>query len=397
MTKKVYPVTLAAYPVSLGAFPVSLSAIPVCQPQSDNFTAQCKSAVRSSLGAIPANVDPTLLPGYGPSHLQTAYGLTGISNSAGAGRTVAIVSAYASANLESDIGVYRTEFGLPPCTVAGGCLTIVAPNGNGHAADAGWAAETSLDAEMVSAICPLCNILVVQAKSAKISDLANAVDTAASYNPVAISNSYSTTEVGAVGYASHWVHPGIAITAGGGDGGYGVSFPASVPSVVAVGGVSLTQNADGSFAAPTVWSGTGSGCSAYFQKPTWQTDTGCLNRTVNDTAALADPNTGVIAYASQNGGWNVYGGTSVASPIVASLYALAGATAGMTDGSGLYTANGIGLMNQVLGSNGTCPVAYLCNGQSGYDGPDGNGMPYGLAAFQNTASTGTFTLSLIGS
>jgi len=395
-SKKVYPITLAAFPISLSAFPVSLSAFPVCTQQSDPTVAQCKSAIRSSLSAIPATVDPTLLPGYGPEHLQKAYGLIGISNASGAGRTVAVVSAYASANLESDLGVYRAEFGLPACTVANGCLKIIAPNGNGHAADAGWAAETAIDVEMVSAICPLCNIEVVQAKSAKISDLANAVDQAAADQPVAISNSFSTTEVGAVAYASHWNHPGIAITAGAGDDGYGVSFPASVPSVIAVGGVSLHQNPDGSFATPTVWSGTGSGCSAYFQKPTWQTDTGCPNRTVNDIAALADPNTGVIAYASQNGGWNVYGGTSVASPIIASMYALAGATAGMTDGSGLYTANGSGLMNQVIGSNGTCPVAYLCNGEPGYDGPDGNGMPYGLDAFQATASKGTFTLNLVG-
>lgn len=396
-SKKVYPITLAAFPISLSAFPVSLSAFPVCTQQSDPTIAQCKSAIRSSLSAIPASVDPTLLPGYGPDHLQKAYGLLNISGSAGAGQTVAIVSAYASANLESDIAIYRAEFGLPPCTVASGCLKIVAPNGNGHAADAGWAAETAIDAEMVSAICPLCNIEVVQAKSARISDLASAVDQAAADQPVAINNSYSTTESGAVSYASHWVHPGMAIVAGGGDGGYGVSFPASIPSVVAVGGVSLHQNADGSFAAPTVWSQTGSGCSAYFQKPSWQTDTGCANRTVNDIAAVADPNTGVIAYASQNGGWNVYGGTSVAAPIISAMYALAGATAGMTDGSALYTANGSGLMNQVTGSNGTCAVAYLCNGEPGYDGPDGNGMPYGLDAFQATASKGTFTLNLIGS
>ena len=395
-SKKFYPTSLSAFPVSLSAFPVSLSAFPVCQTQSDPTIAQCKSAIRSSLSAIPASVDPTQLPGYVPIHLQAAYGLTNISNTAGSGRKVAVVTAYVSSTLESDLATYRSEFGLPPCTVANGCLTIVNPNGNGHVADSGWASETAIDVEVVSAICPLCNIEVVSAKSAKISDLASAVDAAAADNPVAISNSYATTEVAAVGYASHWVHPGIAIVAGGGDNGYGVSFPASIPSVVAVGGVSLVQNPDGTFAAPTVWAGTGSGCSAYFKKPTWQTDTGCPNRTVNDIAAVADPNTGVMGYASQNGGWNVYGGTSVAAPIIAAMYALAGATAGMTDGSALYTANGNGLMNQVLGSNGTCPVAYLCNGEPTYDGPDGNGMPYGLAAFSSTASQGTFTLNLVG-
>src|SRR5437764_1241914 len=77
----------------------------------------------------------------------------------------------------------------------------------------------------------------------------------------------------------------------------------------------------------TVWSGAGSGCSAYITKPSWQTDTRCSRRTVADVSADADPNTGVSVYDSfRTTGWLVFGGTSVASPIVAGVYALAGNT-----------------------------------------------------------------------
>jgi subtilase family serine protease len=394
-----YPATLGAYPASAGAFPASLSAFPVCQTQSSG-TAMCKSAYRTSLSAIPATVNPQQLPGYAPVHLQSIYGLTSQSASLGSGATVAIVSAFVDANLANDLATYRAMFGLPACTVASGCLTIT--NAGNRLADVGWATETDADAEAVSAICPNCKIVVVQAKSAKIADLAAAVDQAATYNPAAISNSFATTEVGAVSYASHWSKSGMAIVAAAGDGGYagGPQFPASVPTVVAIGGASVQQNSDGTFATPTVWAGTGSGCSAYFAKPTWQLDSGCSNRTVNDITALADPATGMAAYSTQAGGWVVVGGTSIAAPMVSAMYALAGTTSGMLTGADLYDHPDnikYGLAG-VTGSNGTCSIAYLCTAStSNYDGPTGNGFPYGLQAFSYTAPENgdSFSLTLL--
>jgi len=148
-----------------------------------------------------------------------------------------------------------------------------------------------------------------------------------------------------------------------------------------VGGTSLIQNSNsgGRNGSETAWSGAGSGCSVYETKPSWQRDTGCTMRTVADASAVADPNTGVWVYYS--GGWYIFGGTSVASPIIASVYALAGNTATLTYGSSSYSAP-IGSLNDITsGNNGSCGGTYLCSAGAGYDGPTGNGTPSGTAAF----------------
>ena len=382
-----FPISLSAYPSSLGALPVSLSALPICQPGSGsgpNTTVPCGDLKRVAPASIPAGTPASALAGYQPLHLQGAYGVTSAAISGGTGQTVAIVSAFIDKYIEQDLGVYRSTFGLPACTVASGCLTIEVPNGNRPLPDDAWGEETALDTEMVSAICPNCKIVVIEAKSAKISDLAAAVDQAAGENAIAISNSYAIPEDSKTdGLQSHYNHSNVAIIVGAGDTGYGANFPAVSPNVVAVGGTSLVQNPDGTFAPQTVWAGTGSGCSAYIAKQKWQTDIGCKNRSVNDIAVVADPQTGVAGYSTYGNGWAVYGGTSIASPIVAGLYALAGNTKGMKDASGLYAAPQ-GSLAWILGTNGTCsPTAlYLCTATGpAYNGPAGNGVPYGLAAF----------------
>jgi subtilase family serine protease len=383
-----YPITLEAFPISLGAFPISAQAFPVCnaaQYDGKDQNAGCGAWRRSGLAGIPAGTPADQVPGYQPVHLQGAYGVTGEAASIGSGRTVAIVSAFIDKTIEKDLAVYRATFGLPPCTIASGCLTIDQPNGHQPMPDSTWGEETALDTEMVSAICPNCKIVVVEASSAKLQDLAAAVDDAASYHPNAISNSYAapegTGDKKLKGLAGHYQKPNIAIIAGAGDSGYGVNFPASAPGVIAVGGTTLTQRADGTFAHQEVWSGSGSGCSALFAKPKWQTDTGCKNRTVNDVAVVADPATGVAGYSSYAHGWNVYGGTSIAAPIVAAMFALSGAPEGLSDGSGIYSAPD-GSFAWIDGANGLCLPAYLCTaaGKS-YNGPAGVGVPYGLSGF----------------
>jgi subtilase family serine protease len=132
-----------------------------------------------------------------------------------------------------------------------------------------------------------------------------------------------------------------------------------------------------------VWSGAGSGCSAFITKPSWQTDAGCARRTVADVSAVADPNTGVAVYDTYRlhpGGWLVFGGTSVASPIIASVYALAGNGASLTYGSFPYSRKS-SLFDVASGSNGSCSGSYLCTGVIGFDGPTGNGTPNGTRAF----------------
>ncbi|MCA1644179.1 MAG: peptidase S8, partial [Chloroflexi bacterium] len=152
---------------------------------------------------------------------------------------------------------------------------------------------------------------------------------------------------------------------------------------------SLTRASNTRGWSETVWSGAGSGCSAYIPKPIWQLDTGCGRRTVADVAAVADPGTGVAVYDStaNNGqsGWLVFGGTSVGSPIIASVYALAGNTAAINDGSYSYSHTR-SLFDVTSGSNGSCVrgrrgSAYLCTGSAGYDGPTGNGTPNATGGF----------------
>ncbi len=265
--------------------------------------------------------------GYNPADLLSAYKLPS-SSTVGSGQTVAIVDAYDDPNAESDLGTYRSQFGLSACTTANGCFRKVNQTGGTHypRGNKSWAQEISLDLDMVSAICPNCHILLVEATTNSFSNLAAAVDEAAALGANEISNSYGGSEYSnEVTDQSHYNHPGIAITVSSGDSGYGVQFPAASRYVTAVGGTTLNKASNSRGWSETVWSGAGSGCSAYITKPTWQTDSGCSRRTVADVAADADPNTGVSVYDTYHEtGWLVFGGTSVASPIIASVYALAG-------------------------------------------------------------------------
>lgn len=338
---------------------------------------------------------PTPVPGnpagYGPTDLHNAYSLPGLAagDTTGTGQTVAIVDAYNDPTAESDLGVYRSQYGLSPCTTANGCFRKVNQTGGTTmpATNASWAQEISLDIDMVSAVCPNCHILLVEANTASFADLSTAVDTAASLGANAISNSYGGTESAtSVSYDSHYNHAGVAITASSGDSGYGTQSPASGASVVAVGGTNLTA---GTW-AETAWASAGSGCSGYNAMPSWQSGviSGCTKRGEADVSAVADPNTGVAVYDSTpyNGssGWLVFGGTSVASPVIASVFGLAANAATVMSGgssaSYVYAHAAGNLKDVTSGSNGACGTA-VCNAGTGWDGPTGLGTPKGLGAF----------------
>jgi subtilase family serine protease len=349
----------------------------VC-PSAAPGEARCHSLVRVDANGQP---QPNITPkGYGPVDLRAAYSLGSVSG--GSGVTVAIVDAYDDQNAESDLAVYRSQYGLPACTTANGCFKKVDQNGGTSypRGDQGWAEEISLDLDMVSAICPNCKILLVESSSNSFANLSAAVDRAATLGAKVISNSYGGSEYsGEVTDQNHYNHAGVAVTVSSGDNGYGVEFPAASQYVTAVGGTSLTKS--GSTYSETVWSGAGSGCSKYITKPSYQHDTGCANRTVADVAAVADPNTGVAVYDTYRlhpGGWLVFGGTSVASPIIGAVYALGGNE--INNASYPY-AHTSGLTDILSGSNGSCGGSYLCTGVSGYDGPTGLGTPNGTTAF----------------
>jgi subtilase family serine protease len=297
---------------------------------------------------------------------------------------VAIVDAYDNPNAEADLGVYRSTYGLPPCTTANGCFRKVNQSGGTTypAGDTNWGEEIALDLDMVSAVCPNCRILLVEANSASLSDLFAAEHTAANLGASVISNSWGAKEfLFETLYDSNF-NLGIAITAASGDTGYGALWPAASRYVVAVGGTSLVSDSSARGWSETAWSGAGSGCSPYESKPSWQHDTGCSRRTTADVAAIANPATGVAAYDTYNtsAAWHVFGGTSVSSPIIASIYALAGNAKTSTAPSIPY-AHTSALFDVTSGSNGTCSPAYLCTAGAGYDGPTGLGTPNGTTAF----------------
>jgi subtilase family serine protease len=353
----------------------------VC-PSAAAGEARCHSLVRVDNSGQPL---PTATPsGYGPADLQSAYNLP--SGTAGSGQTIAIVDAFDDPNAESDLAVYRRQFGLSACTTANGCFKKVNQTGGTSypRGNSGWAQEISLDLDMASAICPNCHILLVEANSNSFANLAAAVDEAAALGANVISNSYGGGEyANEITDQSHYNHPGIAITVSSGDAGYGVQFPAASQYVTAVGGTSLTTASDSRGWSETVWSGAGSGCSAYITKQSWQVDPLCSRRTVADVAADADPNTGVAVYDTYRvhpGGWLVFGGTSVAAPIIGSVYALAGNAASVIYGSYSY-GHTSSLFDVTSGSNGSCGGTYLCTGVVGYDGPTGNGTPNGTGGF----------------
>jgi subtilase family serine protease len=372
----------------------------VCPQPSSPGVMQCSIVVHSASSPVRAASRPasgTLSPGQ----LRAAYGLSSAAN-ASSKDTVAIVDAYNDWHAAGDLAKYRSYYGLRACMTSSKCLRVV--NQKGTTAwypkgNSGWAEEESLDLDMVSAICPNCKILLVEANSTAISALSKAEDTAVSLGAKFISNSWGGLEFsGETSYDSYFDHPGVAITASSGDYGYayGTQYPAVSPYVTAVGGTTLWMKGK-TRTEEKVWSlgaseGTGSGCSLLEAQPSWQLPfaSDCSNRIDNDVAADADPRTGPAVYDSYppSGeglptGWQQLGGTSVSSPIIAAVYALAnpgGAPPSGFPSQTLYLEE-TQLRDITIGSNGSCGT-YLCTAETGYDGPTGLGVPNGVNAFK---------------
>ena len=331
---------------------------------------------------------------------HTAYNLPYTTSAAT--NTIAIVDAYNDPTAEADLGVYDTQYGLPACTTANGCFEKVNQTGGTSypPTNGGWALEIALDVETAHEICTNCKILLVEATSNSFADLGAAENESAALGANEISNSWSGGEYSGEtsDELNYFKHPGIAITFATGDDGYGggVGFPASSQYVTAVGGTTLHVNAStNAYVSESAWSGAGSGCSAYEPKPAWQTDTGCSRRSIADVSADADPNTGAAVYDStpdnNSSGWFQVGGTSLATPLIAAVYGLAG-NSSVNYGETPYLNPGA-LHDVSSGSNGSCSPSYLCTATTGFDGPTGLGTPNGLAAFTAGPPAPTFSLS----
>ncbi len=353
----------------------------------DRFQAKSKSDIARAAAAAQTAYF------HGPD-LRTAYGITGQGDPS---RVIAIVDAYDDPNAYSNLTRFRTDQGLPAiqsCSLAtltsltsaaaNPCFTKTNQTGGTSLprADAGWANEIDLDLQAASAVCPKCSILLLEATSNSVTNLAAAVTTASNTAHVlAISNSYGVSGDYPATYAPAYdnaAKKGIAVTASAGDGGYGLLFPASATNVIGVGGTHLNVDAAGVRTTETVWSGTGSGCSIYNAAPAWQTIAGdpCgTKKAISDLSADADPGSGLAIYTTYGGstGYWVFGGTSLSSPLIAALYTMQGGYGGATLAGQFAWAAATPYFDVTSGSNGSCSPSILCTAGTGWDGPTGRG------------------------
>lgn len=385
-------VAVIAFSAVIAASAAAASQRPVCPGPSAAGNALCAAhVVTNGKGEPQVTTAPS---GYGPAQFRGAYGLP---SAAPTKQTIAIVDANDDPNIAADLNAYSSQFGLPLCTSANPCFQKVNQSGSASGpfprTDAGWSLEIALDVEVAHAICPNCKILLVEANSSSLSNLSAAVTTAAKLGATEISNSYGGSEFSSelsATYAAPYSQPGVAVTVSSGDSGYGsFGFPAALSSVITVGGTTLNLGAGSTYGSETVWNGAGSGCSLYVSAPSWQSFLGACagKRGSADVAADADPATGAAVYDSVKyqgrSGWMRVGGTSLSSPLIAGVYALAGGLpTGSTGASAVYGHLGDSsvLHDVTSGSNGSCSTI-MCKGAAGYDGPTGVGTPLGIGAF----------------
>lgn len=421
---------LPGAPVRASASPAPASSTQISRRCAPAAPGHRTCTVLSVVGAHPATASGrrpdahgSTPPGLWPQDLQSAYNLGSVVASVGSNQTVAVVESLDNPSLEANLGTFRARFAMPACTTANGCFLKVDENGltasNGGsfppAGFSGWGLEAALDTEAVSAACPRCHILVVEAATSDDTDFITAINSAARLGATEMSLSFSGCE-GAYDQLTTFDtalrNAGVPITASTGDSGYYASdnpntardgcavgspaYPASSQYVTAAGGTSLVPAAGARGWSETAWAystvtgggspwGGGSGCSTDEPKPAWQHDTGCAaRRMVSDVSADADPNTGMAVYDTyDDNGWDVVGGTSLSSPLIAGIDALKGATG---TGAQSWYSPAPALYDVTSGTNApsaadcTGSQAYYCNASAGYDGPTGVGTPAGVPA-----------------
>ena len=299
--------------------------------------------------------------GLTPDQVKAAYGFS-TAPDAGAGQTIAVVAPYDHPNIEADLNAFSRKFGLPECTTKNGCFKKVDHKGGRNWPDRSklWSLEVALDVEWAHAIAPGAKILLVEAKSDELSDVLKAHDYATA-NAAYVSNSWGMQEfAGQSKHNHHFDRPGVSIFFASGDDGAasGPSYPATAPKVVAVGGTTLTDIGEPTFAEKG-WSGSGGGCSRYETAHRAQAafagyaPTDCAGkRAAPDVSLLGDPRTGVSVYNSYKTTepWVTLGGTSAATP----MWAARAATAGLViDADTLYTTpSAIPFRDITVGDNG---------------------------------------------
>lgn len=370
----------------------------VCPGPQSAPNARCFAHVITDSRGVPATT--TLPAGYGPTQFHGAYSLPTTTSVT---QTIAIVDAYDDPTIRGDLTRYDEVYGipnLPTCssTITKSCFMKVNQNGAASplpSKNSGWALEISLDVETAHQICQNCKVVLVEASSSSDANLDAAEQTAVKLGASEISNSWGSSGEysGELSENAFFNHKGIAIVVSSGDEGYGrFGFPAASPDVIAAGGTTLTLGPGNTYGSEKTWSGSGSGCSLFFSPQSWQplasgwSATGCgTSRGIADVAADADPNTGAAVFDTTkydgHSGWFQVGGTSLASPLIAGVYALAGNASSVSYPASIAYAHPSALHDVTTGpATGKCTTT-ACEAGAGYDGPTGLGSPDGLGAF----------------
>ncbi|HWA92737.1 MAG TPA: hypothetical protein VG889_22075 [Rhizomicrobium sp.] len=356
-----------------------LASAAAAQPVGSDLHAS-PAWMKTDRAGHPAGDANAPVDGFTPSDLRDAYK---IATDGSSDTVIAVIQPFGYRKAEADLGVYRATFGLPECTTANGCFKTFNQHGRQQdyrKQDVSWGIVSALMLDMASAMCPNCRLWLVEARDNYANHLARAVDTAAALGAHVIAIDY----VGVANEQSyaldrHYTHSGVAVVAPLVDNINGtLPYPAASPHVTAVGGTFLTR--DGSARGWSETGGMNTGGCTDFEKPEWQTDSGCAKRTIGDVAAMATP--GAAIYAPRNkrrSRWYVYGGTAASAGIIAGIYGANGGT--VTYGKTIYD-HPEALFDVTSGIDVHCnPVSYLCQSGPGYDGPTGLGTPNGIAAF----------------
>ena len=323
--------------------------------------------------------------GYTPQQIRHAYGVDQIPNQ-GEGQIIGIIDAFNYPEVESDLGVFDQQFGLPDCTVANGCLTVVYASGTVPPGNKGWTGETSLDVEWAHSIAPKAKIVLVLAENGWTGTLLAAVPVAVNYGATVINMSWGSLKefpIEQILDQNFFSDPSVTYFNASGDDGYNLfGYPAASPLVVDCGGTKLQLNAEAQIVNETAWPGSGGGLSIYYPEPAYQLSAQSSGmRAIPDVSYDSAPGTGVATYDSEySEPWSAAGGTSASSPQWAAITAVANSlraelgkgSIGANFQSVLY-ANPSALHDITSGTNGTCGAE--CTAGPGYDLVTGLGSP----------------------
>lgn len=334
---------------------------------------------------VPKLAPGVLPPGLNPNQLRNAYGFNKITNQ-GEGQLIGIIVAAGQPNMENDLAVFSSTYGLPPCSQANGCFSKIVL-GPPTTPEPTWGLEQTLDVEWAHGMAPKAKILVVETAQGDPDSLMQGVQTAIEKGANIINMSWGWFDGGGQGdTTSKFSAPGVSYVAASGDWGHQPIWPSTSPNVLSVGGTVLTTNDNGDYLGETAWEASGGGVSPSEPAPSWQVNYPVPGNTQGKRAtpdvAMNSVNFSIYdsAFKPTESGWYVVGGTSGSAPIWSGLMAI---IRSLRNGNTISNASIYDVakssdcfdafLDITTGANGTC--GFFCNAMPGYDFVTGVGTP----------------------